>query len=166
MTLPTYQHLTLKTSSLEELESILDTGMNLRHPVVFNLKALTLDQQRETIGLVENFFVSNNVSFRFPYSIYVVSDHEPSISRLSIIDDLARLPKFFSPRDSKINVKETQLAARNKLLQQEVKNTDASSSAAELDFFSEAHRKVYELEQERTFYHSILNSLMKGHRHG
>ncbi len=166
MTLPTYQHLNLKTSSLEELESVLDTGMNLRHPVVLNLKALSLDQQREAIGLVENFFVSNNVSFRFPYSIYVVSDHEPSITRLSLIDDVTKLPKFYAPRDSKINVKETQLAGRNKLLQQEVKNTDASASAAELDFYGEAHRKIYELEQERTFYHSVLNSLLRVHRHG
>jgi hypothetical protein len=166
MSLPAYQHLTLKTSSLEELEAILDTGMNLRHPVVLNLKTMALDQQRETIGLVENFFVSNNVSFRFPYPVYVVSDHEPGITRLPLIDDPARLPKFFSPREAKMNVKESQLAARNKLLQQEVKNADASSNAAELDFYGESHRKVFELEVERKFYHGILNGLLKAGRRG
>lgn len=161
MSLPVYQTINLRSSNLEELNSILRPDMNLKHPVVLNLKNLDIDQQREMIGLIENFFVSANLSFKFPYAIYLITDHEPSISKMPLFQDQAQLPKFYSQRDSKMNVKESHLAGKNKLLQQEVKNSDASSNLADLETYSENHRMIYGLERERKMYRSILNGLMK-----
>lgn len=161
MSLPVYQNITIKSTSLEDLNSILHADMNLKHPVVINLKNLDLDQQREFIGLIENFYVSANLSYKFPYPVYILSDHEPSISQMPIIQEPAKLPKFYGQRDSKMNVKESHLAGKNKLLQQEVKNCDASSNRFELQNFGENHRIIYELERERNFYRSIMNQIMK-----
>lgn len=161
MSLPVYQTINLRSSSLEELNSALSPDMNLKHPVVLNLKNLDLDQQREMIGLIENFFVSANLSFKFPYAIYLLSDHEPSITKMPLFRDQTQLPKFYSQRDSKMNVKESHLAGKNKLLQQEVKNSDASSNLTDLEAYGENHRMIFELEKERKIYRSILNGLMK-----
>jgi hypothetical protein len=166
MTLPVYLHITLKTSGLDELEHILSTDINLRHPVAFNLKLLDLDQQREMIGLIENFFVSSNISFKFPYPVYVICDHERSISNMPIFNETTQLPRFFNQRELKMNIKESHLAGRNMLLQQEVKNIDASSTQQELTYYGESHRLIYEREKERTIYRSILNGLMKVKKNG
>lgn len=166
MSLPVYQHIQLKTASLEDLSSVLGPDLNLRHPVVFNLKSLELDQQRELIGLIENYYTSQNLSFKFPYAVYLLSDHEPSITKMQLIRETSELPKFYTQRESKMNVKESHLAGRNKLLQQEVKNSDASSNTSELASYSESHRLIYELEKERKFYRSILNKLYKAKQNG
>ena len=166
MSLPVYQNITVRSSSLEELNALLNPDMNLKHPVVINLKNLDQDQQRETIGVIENFFVSSNLSYTFPYPVYIITDHEISISKMQILQDTSRLPKFFTQRDTKMNVKESHLVSKNKLLQQEVKNSDASSNRSELENYGENHRMIYELERERSFYRSILNGLMKVGKNG
>lgn len=166
MSLPLYQHINLKSGSLEELGNLLHPDMNLKHPVVFNLKTLDLDGQRESIGLIENFFASQNLSFRFPYPVYVLSEHEESITKLPLVRELQQLPKFFSQRESKMNVRESHLASKNKLLQQEVKNNDALANASNIENYGESHRVIFELEQERKFYRGILNKLMKAQKDG
>jgi hypothetical protein len=166
MSLPVYQHISIKSASLEDLGNMLHPDINLKHPVVFNLKSLDLDQQREMIGLIENYFSSNNISFKFPYPIYLVSDHEISITKVPLVHESNELPKFYTQRESKMNVKETHLAGKNKLLQQEVKNCDASANLSDIENYGYSHRVIYELEQERKFYRSILNKLLKARKNG
>ncbi len=166
MSLPVYQHVNLKTASLEDLGHMLHADLNLKHPVVINLKSLDLDQQREMIGLIENYFSSNNLSYKFPYPIYLVSDHEASISKVPLVNDTKELPKFYTQRESKMNVKESHLAGKNKLLQQEVRNCDTSANVSDIENYGYSHRVIFEVEQERKFYRSILNRLMKAKKNG
>jgi hypothetical protein len=166
MSLPVYQHITIKNASLEDLSHMLHPDMNLKHPVVINLKSLDLDQQREIIGLIENYFSSNNLSYKFPYPMYLVSDHEVSIAKVPIVHETNELPKFYTQRESKMNVKETHLAGKNKLLQQEVKNCDTSANTSDIENYGYSHRVIFELEEERKYYRSILNQLMKVKKNG
>lgn len=161
MSLPVYQVINVKTSALEDLNSILKRDMNLRHPVVINLLALDEDAQREYIGLIENFFVTEDVSFKFPYAVYLVSIHEPSISRMPVFPSLDKLPKFYTQKETRMNVKESHLAGRNKLLQQEVANADSSTHQAEVRSFAILHRRIFELEVERNFCAELLQNLRK-----
>ncbi len=161
MSLPVYQVIQVKTSSLEDLSELLKKDMNLRHPVVLNLLALDLDSQREFIGLIENFFVSENISFKFPYGVYLVSIHEPSISLMPIVSSMDRLPKFFQQKEGRMNVKESHLAGRNKLLQQEVANADSALHQSEVRSYALFHRRIFELEKERDFCLDLLNRLRK-----
>jgi hypothetical protein len=166
MSLPVYQHIHFKSSSLEDLTNLLRPDLNQKHPVVINLKTLDLDQQREVIGLIENYYVSQNLSFKFPYPLYLVSDHERSITQVPLVHETQDLPKFFTQRESKMNVKESHLAGKNKLLQQEVINSDASANENDIENYGAAHRIIFELEQERKFYRSILNQLIKVNQDG
>lgn len=166
MSLPVYQHINLKSGSIEELGNLLHPDMNLKHPVVFNMKTLDLDSQRDSIGMIENFFVSQNLSFKYPYPVYVLSDHEESITKLPLVQDLQKLPKFFGQRESKMNVRETHLASKNKLLQQEVKNNDALANSENIENYGDSHRIIFELEKERKFYRGILNGLIKAQKDG
>jgi len=68
MSLPVYQLFNIKSASIEELKNVLSPDMNLKHPVAFNLKNLDLEGQREAIGYIENYFYSNNLTFKFPYT--------------------------------------------------------------------------------------------------
>lgn len=161
MSLPFFHTYNMKSSSFEELSSILTPELNLRYPVVINLKALDKDQQRETIGLIENYFVSNNLSYLFPYPVYIITVHESSISGLPLVRSADELPRFYQSREGKMNVKESHLAGKNKLLQLEIHNTDAGSNELQLESYGQIHREIFEQDLERVFYRSILNKLMK-----
>jgi hypothetical protein len=164
MNLPVYHHINFRNASLEDLNSILSRDMNLKHPVALNLKYLLEDEQREIIGLIENFFVSNNISYKFPYPVYLITDHESTITRMPTVFTLEELPKFFSQKTSKMNVKESHLMGKNRLLQQEIQNADSLVSQKAFDQYAMIHKKIYELEEERKFYRGILNQLVKGER--
>ncbi len=166
MSLPNYHTIHLKSSELEELKQFLEPDLNLKRPVVFNLKSLTFDQQREVIGLTENFFTSNNISFKFPYPIYFVTDHEASITQMSLVNSVEQLPKFFTQKESKMNVKESHVLGKNKLLQQELKNNDAQQSEIEISTYGQFHKKIHELEHERLFLRSILNRISQVKKNG
>ncbi len=166
MSLPVYQVIQVKSSSLEDLNEILKKDMNLRHPVVMNLLELDQDAQREFIGLIENFFVSENISFKFPYAVYLVSIHEPSISLMPVVPAMNKLPKFFQQKEGRMNVKESHLAGRNKMLQQEVANADSTLHQSEVRSYALFHRRIFELEKERDFCLDLLNKLNKAKKNG
>lgn len=166
MSLPVYQHINVRTIQLEDLRNFLNKDLNLKHPVVLNLKYLDIDQQREMIGLIENFFETNNISFKFPYPVYIITDHESTITHMPTARDTESLPKFFTQRESKMNVKESQVISRNRLLQQEITNADAQSIDESLKKYGQVHRQIFEMEKERLFYRSLLNRLMKGKKNG
>ena len=166
MSLPIYQHINVRTIQLDDLRNFLHKEMNLKHPVALNLKHLDLDQQREMIGLIENFFSTHNLSYKYPYPVYLVMDHEPTITQMPSAKSLEQLPKFFTQKESKMNVKESHLVDRNRLLQQEVMNADAHAIQENINTYGGLHRKVFELEKERLFYRSILNKLAKAKKNG
>lgn len=166
MSLPVYHHIHLKDASLENLSNILNPSLNLKNPVVIHLETLNLDDQREIIGLLENYFVEQNLSFKFPYPLYLISHHEPSITRIALFNRQEELPKFFSQKESRMNVKEAHLAGRNKLLQQEVRNTDSSANEKDLQHYGESHRIIFELEKERRFYKHLLTRLTEEKKDG
>ena len=166
MALPVYQTINIRSSSLDDLAHFLDPAMNQKHPVSINIKTLELDQQREVIGLIENFFVSHNISFKFPYPIYMITDHESSITEMPTVKAPELLPKFFTQKEGKMNVKESHLISKNKLLQQEVINSDALANQNSINIYSATHKKIHNLEIERQFYHSLLNRIVKGKKNG
>lgn len=161
MSLPVYVNVNFRTGQLEEVRQVLSKDMNLRHPVALNLKALELDQQREVAGLIENFFVSSNVSWKFPYPIYLVTDCDPSVTHMPVAKLTEELPKFFTQKDTKMNVKEMHLSQKNKLLQQEVKNGDASNTDHVLSSYGAYHRQVHHAETERKFYLSLYQKMIR-----
>lgn len=166
MNLPVYQHINLKSSNLEDLKRILEPDLNLKQPVVLNLKNFSLEEQRELIGLIENHFFTQNISYHFPYPIYLLTDHENSISNMAMIKDIAHLPRFYNQKEGKLNVKESHIISRNKLLQVEIKNADAQFCKTALEAYADTHKKIHDLECEGQFYKSILNKLTKATRHG
>lgn len=166
MSLPIYQHINVRSSQLEDLKHYLHREMNLKHPVAIILKHLESDHQREMVGLIENYFETNNLSYKFPYPIYLVTDHERTITRMPAVKTTEELPKFFTQKESKMNVKESHLIGRNRLLQQEIKNADTEVIQGNIEKYGNIHRKVYEMEKERLFYRSILNRIVKAKKNG
>ena len=80
------------------------------------------------------------------------------------VKSVEELPRFFHQKDSKLNVKESQLLERNALLQQEIKNTDAEFVTETVKIYSAIHRKVYDLDKELQFYRSVLNRLIRAEK--
>jgi len=65
-----------------------------------------------------------------------------------------------------MNVKESHVIGKNKLLQLEIKNSDASAVQQDLENYAVSHRIIQNLEKERNFYLFILNRLSKVSKNG
>lgn len=161
MSLPFFHIYTPKTSSYEDLSHVLSRQMNLKYPVVISLKNLEFDTQREFIGLIENYFSSENLDFNFPYPIYILTDHESSISNITLVKDTSELPIFYKKKEGKMNVKESHLLSKNKLLQQEIFNTDSKQIHQALIDFGRMHSIIYDLEAERLILKDLMNKILK-----
>lgn len=164
MSLPVYHQIHFTSANIDDLEGHLKPELNLRYPVVFNLLELGIDEQRETIGLIENYFASANLSFLFPYPVFIVTLHEPSITHMRVVKDPSLLPRFFNQKEGRMNVKEGHVAGKNRLLQQEIMNADAAAHQEELHKYALLHRQIYEQEQERRFLRELLSKLAGGDR--
>jgi hypothetical protein len=164
MNLPIYQQVTIRHYSIEELEGFLTPELNVKHPVVLNIRALDHDQQREYIGVIENYYDTNGISYKFPYAIYIVSDHEPSITNMPLLSRLEDLPKFYLQKEAKVTTKENQLLGKNRLLQLQLKNTNSVEAGEQLATYASNHRTIFDLEEERRYYTKILNKLGKRKR--
>lgn len=161
MSLPFYHIHIPRSSSYEDLDQILNENMNLKYPVVISLKNLEINVQREFIGLIENYFSSKNLDFNFPYPVYILTDHESSISNLPLLADLDELPSFYKKKEGKMNVKESHLLSKNKLLQQEIHNADSKQSYEALNDFGRMHRIIFELETERLMLKDLMSTIQK-----
>jgi hypothetical protein len=161
MALPIYQYLIIKDLHIEELVGILDIEMNAKQPVVLNLVQLPLQHQAEAIGLIENYFLINNASFIFPYPVYLITDHESSMTKMPTVKTTNELPRFFMQKDARINIKETHLLKKNNLLQQEIRNSETIEIKEFIDSYGRIHNAIHTKEEERLFYNSILKKLIK-----
>lgn len=161
MNLPIYQLVKVESAELEHVTAALRPDMNLRAPVALLLKHMAPDQQREVIGLVENWFAESSVSWRFPYAVYLVSDHGEALGRIPVVSEVSALPRFFAQKEGKTSVREGEVAHGNRLLQQQLRNTDVAKVDAGLAGYAAHHRELWALSNEAEFYRGILRVLSK-----
>jgi hypothetical protein len=166
MSLPVYDFTSYKLSSIADLNQVLKVEMNLKHPCVLNLKHLEPKDQRTLLSHIEHFFVSNNISYKFPYPVYIVTDIDRATTGMLVVKETAELPRFFSQKEGKMNVKEMHLSSKNRLLQQQVINMDSIDTLKRTTQYGALHKKIYDLEAERQFYRSVLSRLTKGKKNG
>jgi hypothetical protein len=161
MNLPVYKFIKLKNNFQDDINSIFKSDLNLKSPVVFNLSDLSYEITEQIVKFIETYFKVHNLSLRFPYPVYIISKYEWIESEISFFQNEKNLPHFFSKKDTKINIKESQLVLKTKLLQQELVSADPSSYEKKIESYSKKHRLIYELEVERRSYQNILNHLLK-----
>jgi hypothetical protein len=161
MNLPVYKFIKIKNNFQEEITSILSSDLNLKSPIVFNLNELTSEMCGQIVTLIETYFKVNNISLKFPYPVYVISKYTGLESEISIFQNEKDLPHFFSKKDSKINLKESQILLKTKLLQQELVSADPSSYKEKIKNYSKKHKIIFELETERLAYQGILKKLLE-----
>ncbi len=159
MNLPIYQIINVKSAQLEDIAALLHEDLNLRRPVAYVLKTLNLDEQREVIGVIENWFETHQASWRYPYPVFIVSDYSDAIGHMPVFTEVAHLPRFYNQKDVKVTLKETQVLERNRLLQQEIKNADGHLMAEVVRDYGINHKKIWYLVKEASFYEHLLKKL-------
>lgn len=164
MNLPIYLMVTVKSAQLEDVTEVLVNGMNQHRPVALLIDHLNRDDQREVIGLVENWFSEGLNSPRYPYPVYLVSELGEALGEVPVVATVKALPAFFRKKEGKPNVRETQLIARNRIMQQEIRNSDPLQIDATLLRYGHHHRRLWRLVEEGAFYERLLARLrLKGH---
>lgn len=166
MNLPIYKHIKIKKYNREDLANLLHPDLNLRQPIVFHLKNLHVDIQMEIINILESYYSTLNLSYKYPYPLYLIAHLNPCLSNITIVSDEKDLPKFFSKKETRISTKESNIAEKNSLLQKELKNSVDFKTQDMINLLGENHKKVYLLEKEIKKYRKILDHLEKRKNHG
>jgi len=164
MATPNYKFISILENDLFNFEIILKNDTNQNHPIVFDIIEMDTENQRKALGNLEDFYLKQKKSSRFPYPVYVLSTLKKNNSEFfSIINSSKELPTFFLSKNSKFSESEKTMLKKNKILQQEIINNCTQEIEKNLKLFSKSHRQISLLEAERIFYLQILNSL-KGNR--
>jgi hypothetical protein len=160
MTLPIYKHIKIKKYQRGDITNILRPDLNLKQPIAIQIKNLSLDEQWEIIKLVESYFSTIDQSYKFPYPIYIISHHGQGRTKVPLVSDEKHLPKFFYKKESRVNVKESNIADKNSLIQKEIINSVNSETQIKINKYGAGHREVFERNKEIKFYRYILRELM------
>ena len=161
MELPKYKNISITDFENTEIDHFLEKDINLHSPIALDVKKINFEQQRELIGLIENFFFQHNISYLFPYPVYLISDHDQTMTRMPLVKNTSELPRFFSHKETKINIKESSVLDKKKLLQIEISNADFQQNNIEIESYAQKHKEINKLEAERSFYRTLLNKISK-----
>ena len=156
-----YKFVKIRNTSAEEIRKNLTIDINLKQPVVFDLRELNFEISQDFITTINYFFKSKGISFKYPYPLYIISNYDYENSEITIFQNEKDLPRFFSKKNSKTNLRESQLVSKTRLLQQEIKNSDPTSYELRIKNFSKKHKIIFQLEIERQNYQKIITELLK-----
>jgi hypothetical protein len=160
MILANYQIITIKNNDLLQISELLNHDINLRRPIAFKLTDMTLDDQREVIGIIENWFDTEKVSWKFPYPTYFISDIGASLGQIPIVKTHKDLPRLFQFKESRLHVRETQLLEKNYLIQQQIKNFNSDETDGLIKKYADGHKTLRRLQFESEYCILLMKKLI------
>ena len=162
MTFPVYQKNSLRINQEADLDKLITKEINLYNPVIVEFKTTSKEEETKLIHLFQRHLEQLQINPRFPYAIYVITLLE--IERpLSFVCLRSRdeIPKFFTQKDARLNLKESHLMDKIRLLQQESRNCSSLENIHSLQKYANAHRLIHVLDQERMAYKKLLRRLKR-----
>ncbi len=154
-----YQQIIATSDSIEKLIELLPAELNHKKPISINLMNLNTDEQKELIGLLENYLTSTNTSYLYPYPIYIISNLSASISNMLIVHSKDQLPKLYQEKsDTRLNSKDQKVLTKNKLLQHEIANTNFQIDQETIKAFAQKHKEILRLDKYNHFLKKLLKS--------
>lgn len=165
MSFPIYKFIKIKKYDKNEFLNILSPEMNLKNPLVFDLKNLDFDEQWGIIKIIEDYSIEKEMSLRFPYPVYIISNHDHGPCSTLLLKDEKELPDFFNKKEFRVSSKESSAVRKNRMIQKALYHSENPTSQIELHSFGKIHKKIYNQDLERSFYQKIYENLLKKKHH-
>ena len=162
MAFPVYPKNSLKISSDSDLGLLINNEINLRFPVIIEFISSSQEEDTKLIQHLQKRLNDLNVNPGFPYPIYAITTSEPDQTiTFTCLRSKNEIPKFFLQKDGRLNLKESNLLDKIKLLQQETFNCSSVENMKIIKKYAYSHRLINSLDQERTSYLNLLKRLKK-----
>lgn len=162
MAFPVYPKNSLKISPESDLGLLINNEINLRFPVIIEFISSSFEEETKLIKHLQNRLNDLNVNPGFPYPIFAITTFEPNQSiTFTCLRSKNEIPRFFLQKDGRLNLKESNLLDKIKLLQQENFNSTSLENMKIIKKYAQAHRLINSLDQERKSYLNLLNRLKK-----
>lgn len=158
MLLPIYQEIELLNAEESELDNIFQGKFYGNCPLVFDITKFGTGQTK----IIRNFEVylnKHNLSSKFPYALYFISDIENYRGTLNIMASKNHLPRFFNQRNKKPSGKESQILNKVHLKREKIKSVANAQSEYKLKQFAKYHKILFRESFEGHFLESILKEL-------
>jgi hypothetical protein len=116
MRIPIYQELILRNECLTELINIVEVNKVGHVPCYFLTHLISDNKLTQVLVELENALQQIGVSPRFPYPIYIISEHLDDHKFFPTARSVEDLPKHFFKKVKRPGVKESQILSRNTVL--------------------------------------------------
>lgn len=162
MAFPVYPKSSLKISSDSDLGLLINNKINLRFPILIEFISTSFEEETKLIQHLQAHLDKLNINPAFPYPIFAITSFEPGQSiTFTCLRSKTELPRFFLQKDGRLNLKESNLLDKIKLLQQETFNSTSLENMKIIKNYANSHRLINSLDKERSLYMDLLKRLKK-----
>ena len=159
----------MKTPILEEfkLKSIdkVEIKANLKHyrvghkPVYLDASRLKRDRLIKLLGLLSNVMEEENLSPKFPYPFYIISDIEDIWTKFPIFKSIEELPSYYQFEATRPTTKEQKILDFIDISASNIRNEDVQLCLDEFSRTISSQRIIKSLAKEGSKLEKILKIL-------
>jgi len=161
MRIPIYQELILRNENQAELVNILEVNKVGHVPCYFLTHLIADSKLPHLLSELEKAMNQIAISPRFPYPIYIISEHLDHHSFFPTAKSVEDLPKHFFKKVKRPGVKESQILMRNTVLLNKLINQPCEEKMTQITMWREGQKKLATITKELFFYQTIFKSRSK-----
>jgi hypothetical protein len=161
MRIPIYQELILRNENSTELLNVLEVNKVGHVPCYFLTHLIAENKLPQLLTELEKAMNQIGISPRFPYPIYIISEHLDHHNFFPTAQSVEDLPKHFFKKVKRPGVKESQILSRNTVLLSKVNNQPCEDKMQLLKAWQEGQKKLSDLSKELFFYQTIFKKRVK-----
>ncbi len=158
MKIPIFEELLLKSSSMKDIQLLVEDSRIGKVPCYINLTTSPSNELEELIQNLAQVILEASLHPRFPYPFYIITT-KPIRSIFPSVRSVKELPEHYFKKIKRPNNKELQLLNKLSLKVDKIKNLELYNLIDSLKESSDSQRLLYKETKELHFL-EVLNSAL------
>ncbi len=159
MKIPVFEVIELEEVTQESVKKLIASGRIGKAPLNIVLNTLDLEMARKAVEQLLDYLISEKISAKFPYPIYIISEvleEHPEIEIMKTIEDV---PSHFKRRVKRLTNKEQLFLNKSNSISEKLIKSQIGDINSELFKYFSKQRELFDLTKELHFYNQIFDEL-------
>lgn len=157
MSFPIYKKISINSHQKRLIHSQLDQLDFGNHPYIFEMSHM-IKNQEEALTNIEAYFFEHSINL-FTYPVLIVANINNYTGRLTVVNDIKKIPRFFKMKKRQLSTKETQKLNYVELKQKHMQNLQLSEFEPILNEYTRNHKTISMLNNENEYFKSLIEKL-------
>lgn len=151
---PIVKQIELLSETLANIIQFLDEQSFNERPHVISLQKFP-EKQIELVQVLDDYFIDKS----FIYPVYILSQVTDYPTRLTLIQELSEVPRYYKQKSKQLNIKENLVFSKIKLKQNQLTNINMLEIKPILDQYAYDHKIIYEKECFNEFLTDVIRGI-------